>query len=268
MTVKTNQVKEIVLVGCVEMFQLSVLLDKFNYAYKITFGQTHEIFCESNTIHKVQGDSRRASRTKISLLNLTEIVIQNIDCARIFEFLSKTFYMNAVKSLKIKNIDIDYTNVLGIRLLLKQFKYSLEILHFTDVVWKVPLYDSSSYAVPNLKELEIDFLSPRNANIDFLGGFKAAEHLSKIASTQGYLPYSQYLSVFDYKMIQHVTLGVDISDSVTSLDKLFPINLLPKLDYMELFLNFSELSKCDLLLDYDFRRSYDTKLHSNCDNNF
>lgn len=261
---RSEMIEKLILVGNTDTKQLSVVLNRFNFANKISFGQVTGKFGLIGGAHIISHNLG----TKIYLLNLNEIIFENINGTHIFDYLSQRFYVNAVKSLRIKSIEIDESNVIGIRQFLKQCKYSLEILELSEVMWKVAIYDSFSYAVPNLKELRIDFLFPIHKNIEFLGGFKAAEQLSKIISMRGYLPYSQFLSVFDFKFIKYLTLGVEISDEVTSLDNLFPIDVLHMLEYMELYLKFSNTSKCYLLIDYNIERSYETKLHSNCDEDF
>lgn len=261
-------VKEVVLSGCFDMAILPEILEKFKFAYKITFGQKNAIFCNKNPESWFDYNLKYLQKAKTNLLNLSEIVFESINCTKIFNFLSKSFYMNGITGLKIKGIDIDETNILGIRQLLQQFKYSLEILHFTDVLWKTSLFDNFSYDIPQLIELQIDFVAQNDTNINYFQGFNAAEKILTIRSLKGFLPFEQFSSLLKFKLLKNLVTGVEISDEVTTLDSLFPVDSLPNLDSMELYLKFSNISKCYLLLDYAIKRSYKIRLHNNCDVNF
>lgn len=257
---RSSDIAEVTIEGCMDPNHLHRLLVQFRNVNKIVIIEKDSFKCNYRNVFMKHGQ-------KFLFPNLKSLNFYNITSGNsIYSVFSKHFLITGVESLEISQPEITEENIIAVRTLLENVKYSLKTLHFPNVQWNSVLFQNFLCVFPNLIELRLDFLSKIDMTDNLLGTLnRNAPNLKRLVSKHGYLRYSQLSAITSLRNMESLSFGLQVPANIDHIDVSVLVRYLPLLKFLELSLSFDNPLNCKVLESDGIKQTLGISYFTECD---
>lgn len=257
---QSSKVIEISLFGCVSPKYIDEIFQNFTSLKNLSIVGSDNITC------KIDKKFPTIKNHALFLNNLTYLSIHNTsNYVDILNLFSNNYKMPSVIIVDISNVNGNHENVLITQRFMKNIRYSLEILNFSNITWESSPFQNFGYSFLELYKLKMDFICQSNENCQFIAGLDViTPKLKNLLSNQGYLLYSNESDIFKLKSLETLELNFIVPNTVKVFDVSNFKDELPALNCLHLYLNFQDLQSCKIVGKRNDKYTLEVSIHSNC----